>query len=345
MVIGIIGAGISGLTAGRKLSKAGHDVTVIEKSRGFGGRLATRYAGKENAVKLDHGLSWFHAESPEFKKFTAELIENDLVKLWGGNFSFYSGGNFYKNDPTGEKKARYTAPKGMNSIGKYLARWVDVKLETKAGGLTYLGGGKKKKRSWMINLTGADTFEADAVIIAAPAPQAYGILMTSQDETDTLKIIRHIDEVNYDPVYSLMAGYEGKEIPEWEGIVCNDPDLGFISNEALKREGKQDCSFVIHSSPGFARKHRNTDPEIASKELLTKASRVIGAWAAAPDWTQIHFWRYSKTINPIPQPFLELNNPDGPLALIGDYFGGNSVDHAYCSGLSLANHWIDKLQV
>ncbi len=344
MVIGIIGAGISGLTAGRKLAQAGHDVTVIEKSRGYGGRLATRYTGKDNTVKLDHGLSWFHAESPGFKKFTAELIDKGLVKLWGEKFFYYSEGKLYRKDPTGEGKARYTAPAGMNSIGKYMARWVDVKLETKAGGLTYLGGGKKKKRSWMINLTGADTFEADAVIIALPAPQAYGILLTASDETDTLKIIRHIDEVDYHPVYSLMAGYAGKELPEWEGIICNDPNLSFISNEALKRDGKQECSFVIHSTPGFAKSHREADPEFVAKELLASAGRVIGAWAVAPDWTQVHFWRYSRAKNPMSQSFMELDNPDGPLALVGDYFGGNTVDNAYCSGLTLANHWIEKLQ-
>lgn len=39
--VAIIGAGISGVYAARELAKIA-DVTVFEKSRGFGGRMATR---------------------------------------------------------------------------------------------------------------------------------------------------------------------------------------------------------------------------------------------------------------------------------------------------------------
>ena len=38
----IVGAGIAGLCAANDLQKAGHDVLVIDKGRGFGGRMASR---------------------------------------------------------------------------------------------------------------------------------------------------------------------------------------------------------------------------------------------------------------------------------------------------------------
>lgn len=342
MVIGIIGAGISGLTAGRLLARAGHEVTIIEKSKGYGGRMATRYAGKAQNTKLDHGIPCFHAHSLEFRSFVAELIENNLVTLWGDNFGYYREGGFQKTNPTGENEAFYTAPRGMNSIGKYLARWVDVKRDTKAGGLTYIGGGRKKKRAWMINLTGADTFEADAVIIATPAPQAYGVLQTARDETDTLKIIRVIDDIHYESAYTVMAGYGDRTPPEWDGIICRDSNIEFISNESTKREKDQECSFVIHSTPGFAIQHRDSDHESITKALLNETGKIAGAWCAAPAWQQLHYWHYKQAINSIPDPYLELENTDGPLALVGDYLGGNTIDHAYQSGYKLARHWIEK---
>ena len=40
--IAIIGAGLAGLSAARALTAAGHTPVVFEKSRGLGGRLATR---------------------------------------------------------------------------------------------------------------------------------------------------------------------------------------------------------------------------------------------------------------------------------------------------------------
>lgn len=47
----VIGAGLAGLTVGHALK-----APIIEKSKGLGGRLATRRVGDE---KFDHGLAWW----------------------------------------------------------------------------------------------------------------------------------------------------------------------------------------------------------------------------------------------------------------------------------------------
>jgi len=342
MIIGIIGAGIAGLTAGRHLAQAGHEVTIIEKSRGFGGRMATRYVGKNRETKLDHGLSYFTPVSGAFKKFTLELMENGLVRRWGDEIGLFDGVNFYPKNPYPSNNASFAATDGMNTIGKYLSRWVDVKTELKAGGLTYIGSHRSKKRSWMINLTGGSTFEADAVIIATPAPQAYGILQTTIDETNILKLVREIDEVHYNPSYTLMAGYGNRELPEWEGVICKNSALEFISNEATKKSHDQECSFVVKTTPEFTRSLRDKESDIITREILDKLSSIIGGWAMAPQWSQHHFWRYSRATKVLDRPYLELELDDAPLALIGDYFRGNGVDEAYCSGLQLSEDWAEK---
>ena len=40
--IAVIGAGMAGLVCAQQLSQAGYSVVVVEKSRGVGGRVATR---------------------------------------------------------------------------------------------------------------------------------------------------------------------------------------------------------------------------------------------------------------------------------------------------------------
>jgi predicted NAD/FAD-dependent oxidoreductase len=342
MIIGIIGAGIAGLTAGRYLAKQGHEITILEKSGGYGGRMATRYAGKDLSAKMDHGISYFTPKSPNFRQFTAELMDQGLVKRWGDHISLYDGDKLYPKNPNNSTVASFTAVNGMNSIGKYLSRWVDVKTETKAGGLTFIGSHRRKKRSWMINLTGAGTFEADAVIIATPAPQAYGILQTATDEVNTLKIIREIDDVHYTPCYSLMAGYGDRELPAWDGIVCKNSALEFISNEATKKSFDQECSIVAQATPEFTRYLRGKDDDIIKREMMDKLATIIGGWATAPQWNQLHFWRYSHATKVLHHPFMELEFEDSPLALVGDYFRGNSADDAYCSGLNLAKKWSEK---
>ena len=58
MRIIVIGAGISGCSCAHKLSHAGHRVTVVEKGRGVGGRMATR---RMDGARIDHGAQFYTA--------------------------------------------------------------------------------------------------------------------------------------------------------------------------------------------------------------------------------------------------------------------------------------------
>ena len=45
MNVVVVGAGISGCVCAWRLAKSGHDVTLVEKGRGVGGRMSTRRMG------------------------------------------------------------------------------------------------------------------------------------------------------------------------------------------------------------------------------------------------------------------------------------------------------------
>ena len=76
MKIGIIGASLAGFTAGNKLARAGHDVTVIVNSRPMGNRLATYYKDKDF---FDYGTPFLTAESGEFSLFFNYLSKQKLL--------------------------------------------------------------------------------------------------------------------------------------------------------------------------------------------------------------------------------------------------------------------------
>jgi hypothetical protein len=61
--IAIIGAGMAGVSAGRLLADQGHEVTLLEKSRGCGGRCATK---RWEGHIVDHGSQYFTQRHPEF---------------------------------------------------------------------------------------------------------------------------------------------------------------------------------------------------------------------------------------------------------------------------------------
>ena len=63
MKVGIIGAGLTGLIIYRELSLLGCDVTILEKSRGIGGRIATKRLPWAN---VDLGAQHFSANDPRF---------------------------------------------------------------------------------------------------------------------------------------------------------------------------------------------------------------------------------------------------------------------------------------
>jgi len=80
MRIAVIGAGIAGLVAARDLVDAGHEVVVLEKSRGLGGRMAARRA--EGDAVVDHGLPVL--DVPRYgvlAGFVVDLATDDLVDV------------------------------------------------------------------------------------------------------------------------------------------------------------------------------------------------------------------------------------------------------------------------
>lgn len=79
----IVGAGISGLLAARTLVERGIRVTLIEKSMGVGGRMATRRMSKG---VCDHGAQFISVGSPEFGTLLAGWQQLGLVTPWAEKF-------------------------------------------------------------------------------------------------------------------------------------------------------------------------------------------------------------------------------------------------------------------
>ncbi|MDR8394422.1 FAD-dependent oxidoreductase [Aliifodinibius sp. S!AR15-10] len=343
MKIGIIGASLAGLVAGKKLGRAGHDITIIEKNRTLGGRLATLDDGNGNL--FDYGVSHFHARKKDFKTFVNYLEEEKIVQEWSSRFEYFDGEQLHDLNPNRSPELHYSSTNGFSKIADKLSRWVDIKSSVQAGGLTYIGDDRTKKRAWMINLTDISVFECDAVIIATPAIQAYGILLTAQDETPARRILRHVDEFQYDPSFTIMASYEDQGVPEWDAVECLDENLKWIINESTKRNNA-DTSLVIHSAASFARKNKEQDPEQIANQLLQHAADVTGeSWISQPKAKHFHHWKYASCKNPIDEDFMELEMDEAPLAIIGDYLGGNSVESSYLSGLRLAEYWNEKYEL
>ena len=77
----IIGAGVSGIFCGKRLSESGHSILLIDKGRAIGGRLSTR---KTDGAVFHHGASslpdfYKHKELPEFALATFKRAEKEKI--------------------------------------------------------------------------------------------------------------------------------------------------------------------------------------------------------------------------------------------------------------------------
>lgn len=83
MQIGIIGAGIAGLSCAEMLQAAGHAVRVFDKGRGAGGRMATRRVPTPSGdVTFDHGAQYFTTRNPAFAAAVTDWQASGVVAPW-----------------------------------------------------------------------------------------------------------------------------------------------------------------------------------------------------------------------------------------------------------------------
>ncbi len=145
----VIGAGIAGLLAAGTISEAGHPVIVLEKSRGVGGRMATRRF--QNGI-FDHGAQFFTVREPTFEALVADWQERGLILRWANGFA----------QPNGETKLdghpRYRGRNGMTAIAKALAQTLEVEVNTHVRAIS------SNRSGWLIHLQTGETRPARGVI-------------------------------------------------------------------------------------------------------------------------------------------------------------------------------------
>ena len=310
----IVGAGIAGLRAARTLHDAGKAVVVLEKSRGLGGRAATK---RLHGTHADHGAQYFTTRDPRLQSQIDEWVGTGVLKVWTRGFHKLTPDGLEAPD---EGYPRYAFPDGMNTFGKLLGDGLDVRREALVTGLAKTAGG------WNVTLADGTPYTAETLILNAPAPQALilgqGVFSSATQDA--------LSRVTFAPCLALMAGF-AQTAPEWSGIEAKDGPVSWLANDSGKhsRTDTKETTLVLHGSPAFSEVHLET-PETALPEMLAVAASL---GFTNPSWTQIQRWRFSKVTQPYDGSYLK---EDDSLYLCGDWCGGAKVEAAYLSGLEVA---------
>ncbi|MDF0554415.1 FAD-dependent oxidoreductase [Kamptonema sp. UHCC 0994] len=354
--IAVIGAGMAGLICAQQLRQAGYSVAVIEKSRGAGGRVATR---RLHGTRADHGARYLERQGEMVQQLIEIMRDRDLLQFWtdtvyefgttesGEAVAKYSPSS--PSPPSSPSQNRYAPPAGMNSIGKFLANNLEIWYSRRAIAIT-----PTKSKTWHLTLEAVGENEhpqeltAKAVVVAIPAPQALMLLAETKDLPS--EFIDRLHSIDYDPCITVMAGYPTERQqdlamlnPTWKAISFPaDSHLAWIGLDSSKRQHSQQPVFVVQSSPTFAENYlESPDLELVGKHLLERAAEYLIPWLSTPEWLQVHRWRYAFCQHPLSiscLPAMTLL----PLVCAGDWCGGNQIEGALHSGLAAAS-WVNSM--
>jgi predicted NAD/FAD-dependent oxidoreductase len=322
----IVGAGLSGLVAGRELSAAGKRVLLLDKGKSSGGRLATRRIGDGLA---DHGAQFFTARTSAFQAEVDAWVQAGHVYVWGHG---WSDGSLKRTVNDGHP--RYAAHGGMNQIAKVLQEGLDVRTEMTVGTIHYGAHG------WHIMANnGANEFASRALILTPPVPQALeltkGIPLADIDR-DALK------RVEYGPCIAGMFVVEGDvDLPEPGAIQNFTQPVYWIADNKQKGISPNERIVTMHVESRFSRSHYDDPDEQLLAFLQDELKKHLKNGAVIKE-AQLKKWRYSVPLTTYHRDTLLATGL--PLAFAGDAFGGRGrVEGAYLSGLAAAQAILDTL--
>ncbi|MBD2727788.1 NAD(P)/FAD-dependent oxidoreductase [Nostoc sp. FACHB-892] len=339
--IAVIGAGIAGLVCAQQLSQAGYSVLVVEKSRGLGGRLATR---RLHGICADHGACYLEPKGELLGRFVEILRSRQILKVWTEEV-YELTVNALLTEPK-NRSPRYVAPEGMSAIAKSLAPGLEILLNQRVVAITSI-----PENSWRLTLESSnEELTAKAIVVAIPAPQAVMLLEPLGESVLDAVFLDNLRSVEFYPSISVIAGYPptSQPLPEWKALTFMDnADLAWIGLDSSKRPNPQQPHFVVQSSANFAQRHlESQDLQPVGQLMLQRAAESLSLpWLNTPEWMQVHRWRYAFPSCPWHEAFLSAGSPS-PLVCCGDWCGGNLVEGAMLSGLAAAdeiNHQLRHL--
>jgi renalase len=324
----VIGAGIAGATCAHALSAAGVSVRVIDKSRGVGGRLATRRLewqdahGQRRVARLDHGTPAFTASSAEFRQFLARALQPDALVPWRPVLA--SGSR-----PLDSDAPLWLPQPDMPSLCRALLRDIPTTGSVAVDRLQHGPLG------WQIEASGSTLAgHFDAVVLALPPAQAAPLLAPHRNDWAQRASIALMQ-----PCWTLMGvAHRTAGQRPWDVARPDSGPLAWVMRNDARpgREPPADVThWVAHARAGWSRQHLEQPADWVQGQMQSALQDCL---AEPIPWLHVavHRWRYA-----MPQPQATAgaarcwwDNSRG-LGVCGDFLGGTGVEGAWQSAQAL----------
>lgn len=310
----VVGAGLSGLTAARSLQEKGHNVVVLDKGRGLGGRMATRRISTPDGsiAVFDHGAQFFTVRDQQFQKLVDGWITNGVVREWCRGFVADDG------------HPRYVVNSGMAALTKHIAQGLDVRTSTLVFAVKPCDADPTK---WTVVIDDNSRIDCDAVVMTCPLPQSYSLTVTTGVELPQDLLL-----TDYDRTIGLLAVLDGPSaVPAPGGLQNPDDVFSWIGDNQAK--GISDIpAITFHANPAWSSAHWDDSLEDGLALITHAAQKYLGnAKIVASEYKK---WRFATPRKLWPDPYFAA----GTLVFAGDAFAGPKVEGAVLSGHKSAEY-------
>ena len=313
MRVVVVGAGLAGLSAARELAAAGHAVTIFDKGRSPGGRLATRRIG---SATLDHGAQFFTVRSDEFASFVQPHRDSGLVMEWCRGF-----------DTPGDGHPRYMVRGGMNALAKELAMGLDVRCDTLVFAIR--PGSAATGAAWDVGLDDGTSVPADALVVTCPLPQSYSLLVSAE-----VALPAELTSTDYDKTLALLVVLDrAPDVAEPGGVMNPCSMLSFVVDN--QRKGVSSTpAITAHASAAWSDQHWK-EPIADTVDAMLDELQPFVAGAGVVQ-VQLKRWRFATPQTIWTERCWVAAESAGPLVLAGDAFAGPRIEGAVLSGRAAA---------
>ena len=314
--VAIVGAGLAGFSLAHRLALLGVDVSLVEKSRGPGGRCSTR---QTPAGAFDHGPGAVQAAGSLFTQAIAGLPDASALGL----------------NAWARRLAAASVPAGGEPAFKRLDLTAVAALEPEQAGESQVW--------WLRTAEGEVPGSAqrlgpfDAVVVAAPAEQARTLLQPSA------RLVQVLSPVRSAPCWTVMAAWPG-ELPQAHRLQRAGP-AGDPLAVARAMNGSPPGRWVLQATADWSEANLDAAPAAVTARLLEALSARAGVRLAAPAWSAAHRWRYAQVTNPLQASYGW--DASAQLGSVGDAWAAGpgdqpraGIERAWLSAQALADAWL-----
>ena len=321
--IAIIGAGMGGLSALKVLKAAGHHVTMIDKSRGSGGRMATKKVGD---ASWDMGTQYFSADDPAFDEEVQNWLKQGWIEEWPIEpVSISAAGQA----PSTDNKPRYVGVSRMTALSRSLLAEADEFHPS-----VRIVDNEKLPQGWMLNSECDQEFGPyDAVILNMPPKQALPLA------DESVWINTHIDALDMLPSWTLLLAFEQRLDIAFDAADVKDSPIAWIARNNSKPQRDDMETWVIQADTDWTYKMEDEEKSFIHDQLLENFFKITGVTPQVPKEQWLHRWLYAFPEKPLADGAL-IDGKAG-LAVCGDWCHSSSLQGAWLSGRLAASKLLE----